>query len=89
MNEDSQPKSDANKPQFDDDELVKAVIKIEKDPVAFCEAFLHIRPFPYQVDYLRDTSKRIVICAGRRVGKSVMTAARALWFALTIPTQPL
>ena len=83
MNEDETKPVDEKK--YTDDDLAKAVREMEKDPVAFCESFLHLSPYPYQVDFLRDPSKRIVICAGRRVGKSVMTAARALWFALTHP----
>ena len=71
--------------KYTDEELANALAEMEKDPVPFCEVFLHITPFDYQKDFLRDTSKRIVICAGRRVGKSVMTAAKALWFALMRP----
>ena len=54
-----------------------------KDPVMFCETLLDIHPFPYQAEFLRDESKRIVLCAGRQIGKSFMTSARMVWFALT------
>ena len=57
-------------------------MRIEKDPVCFIETFLDVHPYPYQKDFLTDQSKRIVICAGRRIGKSTMIAARGLWFAL-------
>lgn len=83
MNIDENKQEDEIK--YTDEELANALSEVEKDPVPFCEVFLHIIPFDYQKDFLRDTSKRIVICAGRRVGKSVMTAAKALWFALMRP----
>ena len=70
------------KQELDDDELAEAVLRAERDPVFFSETFLDIHPYPYQKDFLTDKSKRIVICAGRRIGKSTMTAARGLWFAL-------
>ena len=56
---------------------------LSKDPVAFSEIVLDVTPFPYQAQFLRDGSKRIVVCAGRQVGKSFMTSARAIWYALT------
>jgi phage FluMu gp28-like protein len=59
--------------------------KIKKDPAFFTKMILGILPFPYQEDFLKDPSKRIVVCAGRRVGKSVMNAARAIWFAMVHP----
>ncbi len=68
---------------IDDRHLDEIVNRTREDQVFFAEIFLDIHPFPYQRDFLRDPSKRIVVCAGRRVGKSVMTAARAIWFALT------
>jgi hypothetical protein len=58
---------------------------LRQDPALFAEVMLDIHPFPYQEKFLRDPSKRIVVCAGRRVGKSVMTAARAVWFAMANP----
>ena len=70
------------KQELNDDELAEAVLRAERDPVFFSETFLDIHPYPYQKDFLTDKSKRIVICAGRRIGKSTMTAARGLWFAL-------
>ena len=46
---------------------------------------LDFDPFPYQVKMLDDPSPRIIVCAARRVGKSLVMAARALWFAITHP----
>ncbi len=40
------------------------------------------RPFPFQVDFLRDRRKRVVVCCGRQVGKTTMAAAKAVWFAV-------
>ena len=55
------------------------------DPVFFSQAILNFRPFKYQEDVLRDSSKRIIICAGRQVGKSTIIAIKALHFALCNP----
>ena len=46
---------------------------------------MNFKPFKYQVQLLRDQSKRIVVCAGRQTGKSTVIAAKALHFALTNP----
>ncbi|MEM3708835.1 MAG: phage terminase large subunit [Nitrososphaerales archaeon] len=43
------------------------------------------KPFSYQEKLLRDESKRIVVCAGRQVGKSTTIAVKAIYFALTHP----
>jgi hypothetical protein len=60
-----------------------AIRKVVADPVYFASAVLSgFEPYPYQRKFLRDMSPRIVVCAGRQVGKSTMTAARALWFAI-------
>jgi len=40
------------------------------------------RPFPYQVNFLLDNSKRIIFVAGRQVGKSTMASIKALYNAL-------
>jgi len=53
-----------------------------KDPVIFALS-LGIRPFPYQVDFLLDDSKRIIWVAGRQSGKTTMAGIKALWYALT------
>jgi phage FluMu gp28-like protein len=81
-NKDEISKISGSNENCNDKELADAILLAEKDPVFFIEAFLHVYPYPYQKDFLRDRSKRMVICAGRRVGKSSMIAARGLWFAL-------
>jgi hypothetical protein len=42
-------------------------------------------PLPFQVEFLRDQSKRIVVCSGRQIGKTTMAAAKAIHFAFTNP----
>ena len=63
--------------------LFDAIKVIAESPSTFCRAMLDFKPFPYQVQMLEDPSKRIVVCAARRVGKSLVMAAKALWFAFT------
>ncbi|MCS7127621.1 MAG: phage terminase large subunit, partial [Thaumarchaeota archaeon] len=55
------------------------------DPVVFARNILNFTPFLYQEQVLRDDSKRIIICAGRQVGKSTIIAIKALHFALSNP----
>jgi reverse gyrase len=56
-----------------------------RDPVTFARKILKFEPFSYQVQLLRDQNKRIVVCAGRQVGKSTTIAAKAIHFAVTNP----
>jgi len=53
------------------------------DPVVFSEIFLKFKPHPYQDPFLRDNSPRIVACCGRQVGKTTLSAIKALHFALS------
>jgi hypothetical protein len=46
---------------------------------------LGFTPFPYQMKMLEDQSQYVVVCAARRVGKSLVMAGKALWFALCHP----
>jgi phage FluMu gp28-like protein len=46
---------------------------------------LQLIPYEYQVKFLKDMHSRIIVCAGRQVGKSLITAARAVWFAFARP----
>jgi hypothetical protein len=55
------------------------------NPMFFCTTVLDLKPFPYQVPLLQDQSKRIVVCAGRRTGKSLICSAKALWYAFSHP----
>lgn len=63
----------------------REALQIPRDPVEFCIKILKFTPTPYQQRFLRDQSKRIVLCWSRQSGKSHSIAARAIWFALTHP----
>jgi hypothetical protein len=54
------------------------------DELAF-SLLLGFEPFPYQLEFLLDKSNRIEFVAGRQVGKSTVTAIKALHAALTKP----
>ncbi|MDG6996912.1 MAG: phage terminase large subunit [Nitrososphaerota archaeon] len=58
---------------------------IKSSPAKFCFGVLGLKPFRYQKEFLEDRSKKIIACAGRQVGKSLICAAKALWFAITNP----
>ena len=55
------------------------------DPVKFCRKVLRFKPTSYQAKFLRDKSKRILLCWSRQSGKSHSIAARAIWYCLTHP----
>jgi phage FluMu gp28-like protein len=56
-----------------------------KDAVRFARTFLNFKPFPYQEEFLRDDSQLIAACCGRQVGKTTLTAVKALHYALSKP----
>jgi len=62
--------------------------KLKYDPVAFAE-LVGFKPFDYQVELPRDSSKRIVACWARQTGKSTTTALKALHFAFTNPDKTI
>jgi len=64
------------------DEYASLFLESLNDPVAFAENFLGFHPYPYQEEFLRDPSPLIVACCGRQVGKTTLTAVKALHFAL-------
>ncbi|MCS7142401.1 MAG: terminase family protein [Aigarchaeota archaeon] len=53
------------------------------DPPTFAGEVLSLPTFPYQSELLRDRSKRIIVCAGRQVGKSTAAAIKAIHFTVT------
>ncbi len=53
------------------------------DAAAFAEDLLGLTLHPYQAKILRDSSKRVLVCGGRQVGKSLMAAVKSLHHALT------
>lgn len=72
--------------EISEEDRKKALLALINSPFIFCKSLLGLTPFPYQKKFIEDKSKRIVACAGRQVGKSVITSARALWFAVTHPS---
>ena len=68
---------------IDNEDKDRFLKEITFDPALFCKYVLHFKPFDYQSKVLRDESKRIIVCAGRQIGKSFTVAARAIWFAVT------
>lgn len=52
------------------------------DPLLLSKELLGFDPFGYQAKILNDSSKRIIVCAGRQVGKSICVAAKAIHFAI-------
>lgn len=75
----------SDKEEMIDSDTKETLRKIIDSPSRFCEALLDLKPFPYQEKFLEDRSKRIIICAGRQVGKSLMMAARVIWFVAMNP----
>ena len=69
------------------EEKNKLLSKALADPVFFTQEIMNFKPFGYQKDFLRDNSKRMAFRAGRQVGKSTVTAAKAVYRALTRPNQ--
>jgi phage FluMu gp28-like protein len=55
----------------------------------FAKDFFGFTPFDYQEKILRDNSKRIVACAGRQIGKTTITAIKAIHFAFTQPKRTI
>jgi hypothetical protein len=60
----------------------ESVDYILSDIVEFARLFLNFEPFEYQKKFLRDNSKRISFRSGRQVGKSTLTAIKALYRAI-------
>lgn len=55
------------------------------DPVVFAQHSLQFDPDPWQAEFLRSRSKRIILNCSRQSGKSTITAILALWEAIYIP----
>ena len=55
---------------------------ILNDISEFTRLFLNFEPFEYQNNFLKDNSKRIAFRSGRQVGKSTLTAIKALYRAI-------
>lgn len=59
--------------------------KAKSDPATFARLFLGFEPDPWQENFLRSTSKRIILNCSRQSGKSTVTAILALWEAIYKP----
>ncbi|MEM3019369.1 MAG: hypothetical protein QXO92_03865, partial [Candidatus Bathyarchaeia archaeon] len=66
-------------------EETKGRAKIPPDPIDFAREVLKFQPTNYQEAFLRDPSKRILLCWSRQSGKTTTIAAKAIWYALTHP----
>jgi len=60
-------------------------IKIPRNPVEFFQKNLHIKPFKYQAEFLRDKSPLKVLRWCRRAGKTTVMSGDDLHFAATHP----
>lgn len=70
--------------KVDEKETVDSLAKMLEDEVHFAISCGY-EPFPYQVEFLLDSSDRIIFVAGRQVGKSTMTALKGLYECLKNP----
>ena len=68
-----------------DQKELRRLAKLVEDPVLFAKLILGFKPFPYQEEILRCRAKRIIVCSGRQVGKTTVTAVKAIHFAVTNP----
>jgi hypothetical protein len=60
-------------------------IEIPKDPVEFFEKYLHIKPFPYQAEFLRDKSALKALRWCRRAGKTTVMTGSDIHLAASVP----
>lgn len=54
----------------------------QTNPSIFAKWYLGITPFSYQDQALNDTAKRMIVCSSRQIGKTYVTAIKALHFAM-------
>ena len=66
-------------------ELMETVLKCKDSPSLFAKKFLGYTPYDYNALYLDAPDKWIVYRAGRKVGKTMSTAAKVLHFAWFAP----
>jgi len=55
------------------------------DPSIFARWYLGVKPFVYQDMVLNDESNRIIVCSSRQIGKTYVTAIKALHYAMFNP----
>ncbi len=63
--------------------------KILNSPTLFVMNIIGATPTRYQAEFLESTASRIILLAGRRVGKSTMIAWKAIWTAFVKPEQEI
>ena len=63
----------------------KLLFRAQADPVFFALYHLKFDPDPWQAQFLRSRSQRIILNCSRQSGKSTITAILALWEAIHKP----
>ena len=64
-------------------------IELPQDPVEFFSKILHIPPYPYQAELLRDKSPLKVLRWCRRAGKTTVMSGSDIHFAATHPNSTI
>jgi phage FluMu gp28-like protein len=59
-------------------------VKVPQDPVEFFEEVLHITPYPYQAEFLQDSTPLKVLRWCRRAGKTTVMSGSDIHFAATV-----
>ena len=67
------------------EELMQTVLNCKDQPSLFASKFLGYEPYEYNKGYLDAPDKWIVYRAGRKVGKTMTTAAKVIHFAWFAP----
>jgi len=60
-------------------------VKVHRDPVEFFRKVLRIKPYPYQVEFLRDPKPLKVLRWCRRAGKTTVMSGSDIYFAAHHP----
>jgi hypothetical protein len=60
-------------------------IHVPVDPIRFFDEVLHLKPFPYQADFLHDPAPLKVLRWPRRAGKTTVMSGSDIHFAATNP----
>ena len=71
------------------EQLLEHVAPVPTDPVEFCEKVLNFKPYPYQAEFLRDSSPLRVLRWCRRAGKTTIMTADDIYYAATHPNSKI
>jgi len=63
--------------------------ELPQDPVEFFVEILHIKPYPYQAEFLRDPSSLKVLRWCRRAGKTTVMSGSDIHLAATVPNSTI